>query len=239
MGQLKRLHLGCAYKTPTGWINMDGSWNARLAKYPVLRKILKKLHVLPNSLIDMPWRPNIMIHDVRKPLPFQDNSMSAVYASHLLEHLYQDEANRLLRECFRVLEPCGVLRLVVPDLQAIVLEYQGGKLIGEPTDPIHALNRADRLNRRLLMREPESKRLSLPHKLYTALTNFHSHKWMNDAESLIAYVQAAGFVQVQEKKFLQSSIEGIGKVEEAERVINGAGVCVEGIKPQAIQRRAS
>ena len=234
MNQLKRLHLGCAYKTPTGWINVDGSWNARLAKYPAVRKIFKKLHVLPNSLLDMPWSPNILIHDVRKPLPFHDNSMSAIYASHLLEHLYLHEAKRLLCECFRVLEPCGGLRLVVPDLQAIVLEYQGERLIGEPTDPIHAFNRADRLNRRLLMRDPDLKRLGLPHRLYTALTDFHSHKWMNDAESLIAYVQAAGFVQVQEKKFLQSSIEGIGEVEEAERVLNGAGVCVEGIKPQTI-----
>lgn len=234
MNQLKRLHLGCAYKTPTGWINVDGSWNARLARFPLARKLLKKLHVFPDSLLNMPWSPNILIHDVRKPLPFQENSMSVIYASHLLEHLYLNESKRLLCECFRVLEPGGILRLVVPDLQAIVLEYQGERLIGDPKDPIHALNRADRLNRRLLMREPELKRLSLPHKLYTALTDFHSHKWMNDAESLIAYVQASGFVQVEEKKFLQSSIEGIEEVEEAERVLNGAGVCVEGIKPKTI-----
>lgn len=66
----KRLHLGCGLNTPEGWINLDGSWNARLAKHSTLRRFLKAFHVLPASLLEVPWSPDILNHDVRNPLPF-------------------------------------------------------------------------------------------------------------------------------------------------------------------------
>lgn len=56
-------------------------------------------------------------------LPFKDASVDGCYASHLLEHLPQDGARRLLMECLRVLRSGGVLRLAVPDLEVIAREY--------------------------------------------------------------------------------------------------------------------
>lgn len=229
-----RLHLGCGLNTPEGWINLDGSWNAWLAKHPSLRRLVKALRLLPPSQLDIPWSPDIFIHDVRKPLPFPDNAFSAIYASHLLEHLYLEEGKRLLKECFRVLKPGGVLRMVVPDLQAIVLEYMGEKPFGDSHESDDAMSRADRLNKRLGLRSPEPPSGNILYRLYTALKDFHSHKWMYDAESLIGYFKWAGFVEVQEMPFHRSRIEGIEEVEEASRVLNGAGVCVEGIKPATV-----
>jgi len=233
--QAKKLHLGCGRDTPEGWINLDGSWNARLAKYPTLRRLAKTLRILPASLLDIPWSPDILIHDVRNPLPFQDNSLCAIYASHLLEHLYLEEAKRLLRECFRVLQPNGVLRMVVPDLRAIVSEYMGENPFGNSSDERKEISRADKLNMRLLLRNPEPPSGNILYKVYTALKDFHSHKWMYDAESLITYFKWANFVDVQEMGFHHSRIEGIEKIEQAGRVLNGAGICVEGIKPNRIQ----
>ena len=84
----KRLHLGCGLNTPEGWIHVDGSWNAWSAKYPLLRKVLKTIHLLPAELGGIAWNQDILIHDLRKPLPFRDNHFHSVYASHVLEHLY-------------------------------------------------------------------------------------------------------------------------------------------------------
>jgi ubiquinone/menaquinone biosynthesis C-methylase UbiE len=232
--QADRLHLGCGLNTPSGWINLDGSWNARLAKYPFIRKLLRTLHIVPASQLDIPWDPNTFIHDVRKPLPFQDNSFRAVYASHLLEHLYLEEAKRLLKECLRVLRPGGVLRMVVPDLRTIILEYMGEKPFGNPMHDVEPVSRADQLNWRLLLRTPEPPSGNLLYRLYTALYDFHLHKWIYDADSLIVYFKWAGFVNVQEMQFHQSRIEGIEKIELPERVLNGEGICVEGIKPETI-----
>jgi SAM-dependent methyltransferase len=124
-----RVHLGCGLNTPQGWINVDGSWNARLTKYPALRKLLGSLHIAPRALTNIAWDRQLLCHDLRKVLPFADNSVEAIYASHLVEHLYHEEAKRLLQECFRVLKPAGVLRLVVPSLETIVAEYMGGEFL--------------------------------------------------------------------------------------------------------------
>jgi predicted SAM-dependent methyltransferase len=63
-------------------------------------------------------------------LPFPDGSAAAIYASHVLEHLYFEEGRQLIRESFRVLSGGGLLRIVVPDLNAIVREYLGERPFG-------------------------------------------------------------------------------------------------------------
>ena len=102
-GEVKRLHLGCGLNTPEGWIHLDGSWNARLAKRPFLRKIMKTFHFLPEDRKDIPWRPDILIHDLRRTLPFKDDSTQSIYSSHVLETMYLREEKTLLKECLRVL----------------------------------------------------------------------------------------------------------------------------------------
>ena len=44
-GGLIRVLLGCGLTTPSVWVNVDGSWNAKLAKHPFLRRALHTLHV--------------------------------------------------------------------------------------------------------------------------------------------------------------------------------------------------
>jgi len=67
--------------------------------------------------------PGVLAIDLRKKLPFGENSFDLVYHSHVLEHFTCAEAKRLLDECYRVLKPGGIIRIVVPDLENIVREY--------------------------------------------------------------------------------------------------------------------
>src|SRR5207302_1827164 len=62
-------------------------------------------------------------HDVTSSLPFDDCHFDAVYHAHLLEHLPRERVPSFLGECFRVLKPGGVLRVVVPDLEQIARLY--------------------------------------------------------------------------------------------------------------------
>ena len=62
-------------------------------------------------------------HDITKGLPFDDNQFDAVYHSHVLEHLEPADGEKLLSECYRVLRPGGVLRIVVPNLEQIATLY--------------------------------------------------------------------------------------------------------------------
>jgi prepilin-type processing-associated H-X9-DG protein len=95
-GHALHLHLGCGKKYLPGFVNVDAN---------------------PLQKIDL-WL------DVRCGLPFAANSVSSIYSTHMIEHLYPDELETLLRECVRVLKPGGGLRIVVPSLRSAICAYQ-------------------------------------------------------------------------------------------------------------------
>lgn len=228
-----KLHLGCGSSTPPGWVNIDGSWNARVAKFPRIRSLLRHARVLTQSQYDTRWSPDIFIHDLRKPLPFPNNSAEGIYAPHFLTELYFEDAKRLLRECYRVLQPGGALRIVVSDLRAFVLEYMGQRTLRNLPEGILNMSPADRLNTRMVLHNAAQSPNKL-YNIYLALTGFHSNKWVYDADSLAAHISAAGFTGVREMQFRESGIAGIDEIEDPSRVLGGEGVCVEGVKPPDI-----
>lgn len=226
-----RLNLGCGLRTHPDWVNVDGSWNARLAKHPFLRKALSSLRILPTERGNVPWNRDIFVHDVRKRLPFPDCSADAVYASHVLEHLYREQAQQLIHESFRVLASGGIVRIVVPDLHNIVCEYLGERPFGELSASEKALPPGDLLNERLLMRWPSPSNHNVVLRIYEAWQDFHSHKWMYDEKSLTHLLLSVGFVDVNRRSYAESLIPNIADVEDPSRILNGAGVCIEGRKP--------
>lgn len=223
-----KLHLGCGNVVPDTWLNVDGSWSARIAKYPILHKTILRLAGRTSGFKST---GTIYGHNLRKPLPWDAGSFTAVYASHLLEHMYLDDADRLLKECYRVLKPGGVCRMVVPDLEPLIRGYLGE---GFPSwlDRYEKYDTdADRLCRGLLMRDPTPPTGNIVIRIYDALSDFHSHKWMYNGRSLSNRLAKAGFVDVQVKGAHESRIPTIDHVELRERVVDGAGVAVEGVKP--------
>jgi len=219
-----RVNLGCGPDAPAGWLNVDGSWSAWFTHHEALRWTLERVGVINASYHGAQWKVRPVVHDLSKPLPFQDNSFSAVYASHVLEHLYRSRALALLSECKRVLKPGGTLRLVVPDLHVLVVEYLASKNNGG------SRTAADDLNEKMAFRASAPLTGNALLKFYHLWKDFHSHKWMYDAESLIGYLEAAGFHEVAQMEICRSAIPGIEEVERPDRVLNGAGVCIEGKK---------
>jgi predicted SAM-dependent methyltransferase len=61
--------------------------------------------------------------DLRRPLPFPDESTDFCFSEHFLEHLYPDEGIAHLREVARILKPGGVYRIVVPDVVKFFQKY--------------------------------------------------------------------------------------------------------------------
>lgn len=92
---MKYLNVGCGSRFHSEWINLDSR----------------------------PSHPDIQVHDLREGIPFTDNSFEVVYHSHVLEHLRKTQAPFFLKECWRVLKPGGILRVVVPNLEGIVRNY--------------------------------------------------------------------------------------------------------------------
>lgn len=227
--ELEKLNLGCGPNAPTGWLNVDGSWNAWLSNHLYLRKALQTVGVI-HSNQGAEWNVRPLVHDLTRPLPFPGNTFSVVYASHILEHLYLADGQRLLSECWRVLKPRGTIRLVVPDLRFMVEDYLNSRN-GKNSHGSDKASAADNLNERLGFYRPTPPAGNFLLKYYMLSKNFHSHKWMYDSDSLVRYMQVAGFQEVVEKKFRQSDIPDIDEVEKEVRVLGGEGICVEGKKP--------
>jgi predicted SAM-dependent methyltransferase len=57
-------------------------------------------------------------------LPFEDNSADIIYACHVLEHYDRNQTINVLKEWYSVLKPGGLLRLCVPDIEALCLVYR-------------------------------------------------------------------------------------------------------------------
>jgi predicted SAM-dependent methyltransferase len=228
-----KLHIGCGTVTPEAWINMDGSWNARLTNHRLARRIATLLKLLPKHACTIGWNGKVLSHDLRRPLPFKDNSLDAIYGSHVLEHLYLNQAEKLLKECFRTLVPGGVVRLVVPDLRSMVLAYLNREN-SEQTMGKTYKTPGDELNHKLLLRVSCVPEENIFYKLYRTLTNFHSHKWMYDVESLSWHISNAGFVEVAQKELWVSSIPDITAIEKEESFEDDNGICVEATKPEWI-----
>lgn len=64
-------------------------------------------------------------------MPVADGAAGLVYSSHFLEHVPRELVPGLLRECWRVLQPGGVVRLVMPDLENLAREYLARRDAGE------------------------------------------------------------------------------------------------------------
>ncbi|MBF0161861.1 MAG: methyltransferase domain-containing protein [Magnetococcales bacterium] len=228
MPQPSQLHLGCGDFAPDGWLNSDGSWHVKLARWPRIKRLAVWGGLLPRIHLQHPWPAHILSLDVRHPLPFPEHTLTAVYASHVLEHLYRTEALALLRELHRCCRPGAVVRMAVPHLAHYIADYQRGWI--DPHAPGHSP--ADTLLHRLHLR-PESPpdHGSLLRTLYHLLLDFNSHKWLYDRDSLLELFQTAGFPHPEERAILDSRIPAIDRIERADRIGGGGTLIVEAVKP--------
>ena len=92
---MKYLNLGCGVRFHKDWINAD---------------------MCPSDV-------SVMKCNFLNGIPFEDNFFDVVYHSHVLEHFPQKAANYFISECYRILKPGGVLRVVTPNLERITQEY--------------------------------------------------------------------------------------------------------------------
>lgn len=69
-----------------------------------------------NTDIQYPAPLNV---DICKPLPFEDGVAEFVYASHTLEHVSGPDGLSFLKECFRIMQPQGIIRICVPSISKV------------------------------------------------------------------------------------------------------------------------
>ncbi len=138
-----------------------------------------------------------LVLDIRRPLPFANGSASRVLAEHVLEHVeFRAEALNLVKEVYRVLEPEGTFRVIVPDCERFLKAYSDGdkeawQVLGWDMDalsddiytPMHIINH-------VIQQEGE-------------------HLFGYDFETLTWLLQRAGFSRIQKMGYRQSLDEAL------------------------------
>ena len=128
LGAAVKVNLCCGPNMFPGWLNVDGA--------DMEREYLRHLRDAPDGFVwPEPQRElaawvksgkplDFMVHDVRKGLPWPDNSVDAIYIGQAIEHFNRrTEAPKLLSECLRVLKRGAPIRLTTPDLRKLVCLY--------------------------------------------------------------------------------------------------------------------
>ena len=214
-----KVNIGCGLVAGASFVNIDGSFNAVLANYPRVAVILERCRIVHPKW--RKWPRGIRYHDLRRELPFATSSVSAVYASHVLEHLTRADAINLVKEMRRVLCSGGVVRVIVPDLEALIRTYLEGIDKGMDEDPGRSGSgevAGDEFLERSGLGRIEESPVWTPTGLYRRLTDYHYHKWMYDRHSMYVLLNRNGFEDIAEVRPLESRIEDIVEVERPDAI---------------------
>jgi predicted SAM-dependent methyltransferase len=175
------INIGCGPNSLSGWINVD---------------------MARNRGIDVVW-------DLRKGLPFPSESCTAVFGEHVIEHITKENAARLLKECHRVLQKGGVIRVSTPDAGRYLRAYANDdEFLRHPSFERPIETPMDRINQ--MMREDGQ------------------HLWAYDAPALILLLKQAGFGEVVEQGFGSSRHPRMKDVDTESRAFES--LYVEAIK---------
>jgi len=212
-----RLNLGCGQAPSTGWLNYDNSPAVWLASAPRLARLLRGIGLIDAGSVEFAafCRANqVRYANAARRIPHDAGSVDVIYSSHMIEHLVRGDAWSFLLLCHRVLRPCGRLRLVVPDLHALVHQY---------------LQRGNADNFLGQMQFETHLPAGVFAKLRWLVFGGRGHHWMYDARSLGQLMEEAGFVGVEMMEPGQTRIDQPSGLDLRERQIES--IYLEGRRP--------
>ena len=155
--------------------------------------------------------------DLRKGLPCPDNSLDVIYNCHFLEHLPYDSGVDLLRQAHARLKPGGVLRIVVPDLELWIENYQRNNV-----SFFEAYRRQILGGNRAVYRTKAS--------IFMAMLTGFGHQWAYDFETLALLLREVGFTNVYRTLFQESCLPEIRLIEPYTPLRGMESLCVECVK---------
>jgi predicted SAM-dependent methyltransferase len=206
------INLGCGIDSSDGWVGIDAGFSHFLIKKvpKFMAKIVFNKFTMNKNYSFKEYYEKVnsikfIHHDILFGIPFGDNIVPNIYSSHFLEHLTFDQAKNLLKECFRVLQKDGIIRICVPSLDKIVkeikeaiVEYDQGKI------------------------EDIQKYVTSEHSGY--VSSFSHHRKMYNFIELKKSLKTVGFKNIREFQFKKGNIPDVELLDTRE------GIFVEAVK---------
>jgi predicted SAM-dependent methyltransferase len=196
------LNLGCGLDVPAGWVGIDGGISILFKRLPsfVLRLLFRWFNMSDIYTYTEFSRKlkssNVIYHDLNHGLPFKTETCPYIYSSHFLEHLSYPETENLIKECYRILQCGGGLRIAVPSLDYEVSKMQ------------IALNQYEQGNSQPVMEYLTSR---------PGYTNSYSvHRYMYDYTELKRLLASVGFVDIEECAYKTGKMKDCKKLDTRE-----------------------
>jgi predicted SAM-dependent methyltransferase len=190
-----RLHIGCGDNHLSGWLNTELC----------------------------PRRDQIFL-DATRPFPFADRTFAFIYSEHMIEHIPYANAVDMIRECFRVLQPGGSIRIVTPDLAFLQA------LLDNAPNPQRAA---------YFEFYQRHNRLTGPFNVTHFVNHFvraWGHQFIYDADTLIDLLRGAGFENVRQQPLTDSGTPAFAGIAKLDRMPDGflemESLTVEARKPE-------
>jgi hypothetical protein len=199
LGRLE-VQYGAGWTPGPGWLNFDSSPSVRLERLPIVGRFIR--------INKSRFPQDILFGDIVKGLPVKRGTVTAIYASHVLEHLCYDDFWLALANTYESLAAGGVFRLIVPDLEARARRYVKKLEAGDP----EAAGR--------FLRETGLGQASPPRTLAQRLRKLWGnteHLWMWDEPSMASALRQTGFVDIRRCHFGDATDPSFSAVERADR----------------------
>jgi predicted SAM-dependent methyltransferase len=197
MNESRHIQYGCGWSAPGAWRNFDASPTLRFERLPLIGRLYTK------NAVRFPQ--NVEYGDIVKGLPIAPGLCKGVYCSHILEHLALEDFRMALRNTHTILQPEGIFRLVLPDLQYSVKRY----VENPASDAASAFLKETSLGR--------EKRVRGIRGMVASWLGNSEHLWMWDYKSLSLELQGAGFIDITRTSFGASSDPMFRDVEDKGR----------------------
>ena len=198
-GIFKKYNLGCGTKLYQDFLNI-GYW-------PHLSEgmVYKDLNGTESTFM--------LNHDLRNGIPAEDESLDLVYHSHMLEHLSYTDGIEFLRECFRVLRPGGIMRVLVPDLELWINAYTNNNKFF-----FDQYRRDGGIDSSIYVTKAA---------VFMGMLHNHEHKCGYDFESLKWLVEYIGFRAVTRTLYASGEVDNLGVLEPMDPLKIMESLCIE------------
>ena len=217
------VNLGCGTRVSPLCINYDWSPYARLARHPRIVRLIAPLIGAERAARLRSVVGCVEPCDLRRGIPLPDGSADAVYSSHVLEHFDRNRVEPYLKDIRRVLAPSGVLRIVVPDLHQLAVEYleafhaasKGSVGSGEVEERIGAMfeQSVRRRSRAVPEHAPEWIARAGTAVFGDARRRGETHQWMWDPITLGSVLEQAGFDRIAQVDCATSRIPNWDRID--------------------------
>lgn len=165
-----KLNLGCnSNRKIDGWINIDSRVKPGITDLKI---------------------------DVIRGLPFDNNSCDLIYHQNKLEKCSVSESLILLKECYRVLQKGGVMRIAMPSLDVVIEKCYLGNWKDQEW-----------------LKIPQYKPIQTRAEMLNILFRSWGTKWLYDREELHRRLEEAGFKTIKDLELQKSDIAELRNLE--------------------------